>query len=437
MTELSPAKAGLLRMLIDGAPDRVLQKLEQALGDMSLRGSPLGAVWTMVDREISDRVVRNLALAPILGLFQGANSSLPIALLARLWVHVKAAHPHEVAQAQSLANAFNAEDLDQSVLDDLCARTLDDLRARPRAETLDAFSDDQAARVAEALALSPIIRRCLPHLGDWLIRMDQERRAAARVAYRDSVAVASDAGPLFFQLLGGRMAEPGQILRIISAVMDRPSERYLASSELAHFGVAVMDEVDRQLEIVRHFDVDGGQAAGQEAGRAVHRATTAIADLEELVDLSREGQWGRRLAQQKRLLAQTVEGRLKEIEDVVGHALPIKSIRYSPRLIKSAPKLVSDPDPVAVRRAMSLLTFAEEVRSSADGGGFGATRAKILDNLEKHLDPYVEDVLEHLRSPDADNLPRARAYLEVAADILSLAKDEKAGQIVRRRLAAA
>ncbi|MBI1405851.1 MAG: hypothetical protein GC145_06975 [Caulobacter sp.] len=437
MTELPPAKAGLLRMLIDGAPDRVLQKLEQALGDMSLRDSPLGAVWGMVDREIGDRIVRNLALAPILGLFQGARASLPATLLARLWVHIKTAHPYEAGQAEALANAFNTEDLDQGVLDDLCALTLADLRANPRAETLDAFSDDQAVKVAEALALSPIIRRCQPHLGDWLMRMDQERRAAARVAYRDSVAVAPDAGPLFFQLLGARMAEPGQILRIISAVMDRPSERYLSSSELAPFGVAIMDEVDSQLDIVRHFDVDGGQLAGHDAGQAVHRATTAIADLEELVDLARDGQWGRRLAQQKRLLAQTVEGRLKEIEDVVGHALPVRSIRYSPRLIKSAPKLVADPDPVAVRRAMSLLTFAEEVRSSADSGGFGATRARILDSLEKHLDPYVEDVLEYLRSPDADNLPRARAYLEVAADILTLAKDEKAGQIVRRRLAAA
>ncbi|MBX3479922.1 MAG: hypothetical protein KF842_05950 [Caulobacter sp.] len=437
MTELPPAKAGLLKMLIDGAPDRVLQKLELALGDLSMRDSALGAVWGMVDREIGDRIVRNLALAPVLGLFQGPTASLPVALLARLWAHIKVAHPFEAGQAVTLAGAFNAEDQDQSVLDELCALTLADMRADPRAETLNAFSDEQANRVAEALALSPIIRRCLPQLGDWLIRMDQERRAAARVAYRDSVAVAPDAGPLFFRLLGARMAEPGQILRIISAVMDRPSERYLSSSELAPFGLAVMDEVDRQLEIVRLFDVDGGQAAGQQAGQAVHRATTAIADLEELVDLSREGQWGRRLAQQKRLLAQTVEGRLKEIEDVVGHALPVRSIRYSPRLIKSAPKLVADPDPVAVCRAIALLTFAEEARSSADSGGFGATRAKILDNLEKHLDPYVEDVLEYLRSADADNPSRARAYLEVAADILTLAKDEKAGQIVRRRLAAA
>jgi hypothetical protein len=85
----------------------------------------------------------------------------------------------------------------------------------------------------------------------------------------------------------------------------------------------------------------------------------------------------------------------------------------------------------------SLLAFADEVRSSADSGGFGSIRAKVLENLEKYVDPYVEDVLDLLRSADNQYPQRARAYLEVAADILTLAKNDKSGQIVRRRLAAA
>eukprot|EP01030_Chromulinospumella_sphaerica_P022710 gene22710-22704_t len=238
-------------------------------------------------------------------------------------------------------------------------------------------------------------------------------------------------------MLASRLGEPGQILRIISAVMDRPSERYLASSELGPFGVMVMDDIDSHLAIVRGFDTSGGEAAGRAAGRAVHHASMAITELEEAVQMSKDGDWGKRLAGQKRGLALSVEGRLKEIEAAVGQALPVQAIRYSARLIKAAPKLSADPDPKAVGHAMSLLAFAEEVRSSADTGGFGSTRARILEAVDKHIDPYVEDALEYLRSDEVEEPVRVRAFLAIAADILTLSKDDKAAQIVRRRLAAA
>ena len=128
---------------------------------------------------------------------------------------------------------------------------------------------------------------------------------------------------------------------------------------------------------------------------------------------------------------------MKEIESAVGQALPVQAIRYSARLIRAAPKLTADPDPKAVGHANSLLAFAEEVRSHADTGGFGATRTRILEAVDKHIESYVEDALEHLRAEEIEEPERVRAFLAVAADILALIKDEKAAQIVRRRLAAA
>lgn len=434
MGELSPAKAGLLRMLIDSAPDGVLRKLEHALSDDAVRDGPLGSVWMLVDREAKDRALRNMALAPIIGLFCGPLAQFPPAHLGQLWQHLKLAYPGPVALAQMSASAYNPEDIDPASFDALCLLASQDLEADERPAALAGLD---AARLLPALALAPIVRRCLPHLGDWLARMDQERRAAARLAYRDSVAVAPDAGPLFFQMLASRMGEPSQILRIISAVMDRPSERYLADSDLASFGVMVMDNIDGQLTAVRRFDTSGGEAAGRAAGRAVHHAAMAIAELEEAVQLSKDGEWGKRLAGQKRGLALSVEGRLKEIEPAVGQALPVQALRYSARLIKAAPKLSADPDLKAVGHAMSLLAFSEEVRSCADTGGFGSTRARILEAVDKHIDPYVEDALEHLRSGEVEEPERVRAFLTIAADILTLTKGDKDAQIVRRRLAAA
>ena len=44
-------------------------------------------------------------------------------------------------------------------------------------------------------------------------------------------------------MLAAQMAHPWMVLRIISAVMDKPSERYLRDSELGGFAERVTDNV--------------------------------------------------------------------------------------------------------------------------------------------------------------------------------------------------
>jgi hypothetical protein len=93
-------------------------------------------------------------------------------------------------------------------------------------------------------------------------------------------------------------------------------------------------------------------------------------------------------------------------------------------------------------RATTLLVFLHEIRSSANTGGFASARAKAVEILEARLDSYVEDLLDHLRHDEAPkkdpvDSARARAFLEVAAQLSGEARDEKAAQLVRRRAAAA
>ena len=90
------------------------------------------------------------------------------------------------------------------------------------------------------------------------------------------------------------------------------------------------------------------------------------------------------------------------------------------------------------KAAIGLLTFADEIRPCASEGGFGGIRTKVLDTLGQRIDQYVEDVLEQMRLGDVDkDDDRAREYLDVAARLLTLARDKKSGAIVRRRAAAA
>jgi hypothetical protein len=212
------------------------------------------------------------------------------------------------------------------------------------------------------------------------------------------------------------------ILRVISGVMDRPNESYLAGSELAGFGERVLADIDRHLTAVKAFKPTAGRQAAHAAAAAVHAATVQVAEFEQSIQLTPDGVWGRRLAKLKLGLAVAVETQLKTADDTVAAALPLQTLRIGPRTIRGVPRLTHAPEPEHVERAMTLLTFMTEVRPSAANGGFASAREKVL---------------EEIRADDGVDPERARAFLEIAAEFCGLARDEKAAQIVRRRAAAA
>jgi hypothetical protein len=85
-----------------------------------------------------------------------------------------------------------------------------------------------------------------------------------------------------------------------------------------------------------------------------------------------------------------------------------------------------------------LLSFFDHSRGSAGQSGYGAARAKLAEKLETRLDQYVEDLLDMLHAETVVvPVERIHAYLEVCARFSDMAVGEKAGQIVRRRAAAA
>lgn len=445
MPELAEHKLQILRTVVQTAPDKVIRGLE-----MALQADPAGslnAVRMMVEAESRDRMMRNVVLAPIAPLcvdkFSDGRFAFPARALTLIWRGLRDADPEAMAGVPAACREYDAGAGSPDALDRLCALAAEQLRAGEieafvqASAACDASAPDGAARLAACLDLAPVARRSLERLPDWISRMTEERHAAVRLAYRDCVNIADDAGPRFFDMLAAHLAEPWLILRVISAAMDRPGERYVASSELAAFAERALDDIDRRLDTVRKFDAAGGRAAGEEAGQTVLIVVEALAEIEDAFELSKEGPWGKRVGDQKKTMAAVVEKRLREIEAAVNGALPMQSVRTHGRRFASHAK-VSDPPPVApVDKALALLAFAEEIRPAASRAGYGSVRTKVLEKLHVRLDDYVEDLLDLLRHGEAEDPDRVQAYLAIAADIYALAKDEKAGQIIRRRAAAA
>jgi len=453
MVALSDRKIEIVRTLVESAPDKIVGGLQRALAETG-GDTVLASVRQLVETEARDRLLRNAVFHPVAPLFVGDGSDrrslvFPARAFANIWRGLKTLAPKEMAAAvdaaaaiaKAVANEQRAPDATKA-FDALVATAAEALRAAEHRDFTTAMELCERARpgggdtLLACLEISPIVRRTLGRLPEWVSRGGEETGAAARIAYKDAVAIAEDAGPRFFEMLAAQLSPPWMVLRIISAIMDKPTERYLSESELGGFPERVMDEIDAALKTIAKLDLDAGPGAARAAGALVELITQQHFELEGCIELTRDHGWGHRIVGQKKSLASIVEGRLRDSEKVIGAALPTVSTGFG-RSRRSGPKLDTPPDPKAAVRAVALLTFAHEIRHCANYGGFAAMHTKVMEKLWDIVDHYAEDVLADVRNGDAPDLAIAHAHLRVAADVASLVHDEKAGELVRRRAATA
>jgi hypothetical protein len=442
MVALTERKIEIVRTLVEAAPDRVVGGLQAALAETPPE-SALAGVRRLVEAEASERVVRNTVLQPLAPMCRGDGRApdamtFPARVLPLVWRGLMALRPAEVDVARLAWRDLIADDPIPDVFDDLVRAAADAVEARQPAEFAQAVALCEAVRpngaelLVACLRLAPIVRSASQRLAQWLSHFDDASAAAARLAYNDAVDICPDGGPLFFEMLAAQMPQSWKVLRVISEVMDKPTERYLADSEMAFFGERVMAEVDESLRAIAKLDLDGGPPAAREAGRLVELITLQVNEVETCVDLSRDHGWGQRIGKQRHGLANVVEGRLKDAEKHAKEALPTQLAKIG-GVRRNVPRLVAPPDPRKVARAVTLLAFAHEVRSSINYGGFAAARARMVEQLSQFIDHYVEEVLDRLKVGDAENEANAYAFLEVAAQFNLLVQGEKAAELVRRR----
>ena len=445
MPALSERKIDIVRQIVESAPDRIVGGLQAALAETT-DDSALAGVRRLVEVEARDRRLRNGILQPIAPMCIGDGKDpdtlvFPARALACVWRGLKVICPDGVADAAIALVDYRPGESPTEPFDALlrlAAQALRNRQTRDFEQAADMCEDARpggANLFALCLDLCPVVRRTIPKLPDWTAHFGDETTASARLAYKDAVAITDDAGPRFFEMLSAQLPYPWMVLRIISAVMDKPTERYLADSEMAVFGERVMREIEAALKAVAHMDAAGGADVGRAAGKRVELVTFQISEMETCIDLSKEHGWGHEMVKFKKSLAGVVESHLRNTEKFVAAALPTQAAKLA-RIRRNVPRLTAMPDETAVAKALTLLHFTHEIRSSANYGGFAAARGKVLEKMGDLLDNYVEEVLDHLRTGDIEDEAVGFAFLEVAAEVSLLARDEKAAELVRRRAAA-
>lgn len=442
---LTDSQATVLRTIFSSAPDSAITSLECALAGEVERGGAMASVHALVSAEAGGRRLRGLVFHPMVPLCkptENAGPRFPPQILSRLWTALRASSPAGVRAAESLGPIEVEEDRIHAneVCDALCRFAAEGVRTgrgpyEAAKALLDSAAPDGAETFAKFLDLAPLARHALAKMPEWMGRLTEERAVELRLAYNDAVDVAEDAGPRLLDILGAHMAEPWKVLHLICAVMDRPTDRFAASSEIARFGEAIMDDIDRRLNWFRAFEADGGRATGVAAAETLRIASMEIAEFETSLDLSRDGVWGARIGKQKQSLAQLAETRLAKIDKALDAALPVQLVKFGKGL-RGFPNLNDDPQALALLRAECLLSFFEQSRAAANQAGYGSARTKTGERLDSRLEQYVEDLLEMLRADEVKHYDRVRAYLDAAATLIGVARGEKAAQIVRRRAAA-
>jgi len=289
--------------------------------------------------------------------------------------------------------------------------------------------------VKRLLRLAPVLRTLQPRLPTCTRSAAGESAAIIRLAFKDALTIDEDAGLLFWEAVMAMLDEPWQVLRLISTAIDRPSDRFLAESELASIGERLLGDIDKRLGELRRFDATGGPPAGSGAATSIQVIVLEIAEFEQWLTMTKDGPWGSRIAGFKSSAASLMEARYREAEPAVSGALPTQS-RAAAKNVRPSPRLVEDPQPRLIGRAGAFLALLEESRGAATTGGFASSRAKTIEALDKRIYQYCEDLLDLLNHKTAEDPARVRAYLEVGAAFYERVKGPEAAQIVRRRIAA-
>ena len=444
MPGLSDRKIEIVRMLMASSPDSVVGSLHSALA--GARDEALNEVRNLVSYEMMDRRFRDIVFAPVLKMFDDPSKVkdrlvFPRSSLALVWKALKDDAPDQVSMVEQLLEGATT-DTRSGPLNGLLRRTMEGLKARKAnsfiaaAGSLDQTNPKLSETLCACLALAPMVRDNNPRMADLIARPSEERATSLRLSYKDATALSDDNGPLLFEMLAANLEEPWMVIRLISLVMDRPSQRYLADSELSSFAVRIMDSIDRSLQDIGRFDHTKTPEDAKVMAGKVKLVARQIAELESAIELNRDSGWGARVQKQKQGLANAVEARIRKAEAVIAAALPYHTVRGA-HASRKVPRMTVDPKPDDVRNARTLLTFLEAIRPSANLGGFASVRTKIAEAAAEVLDRYAEDGLALMREHEVEDFDLAITHLNYAAEFLELTRDAVSADLVRRRIAAA
>lgn len=441
MPGLTESQGKIVRSIVQTVPDSGLGQLTAVLS-AQMGEHTMADVRDIVMVEMKDRKVRAIVFSPILSLCTKnqpgkSQSRFPFALPTLLWNALTDRAPKLMAQARDMAARWESEDLLPYIFNQACDEAIDGLQDNDPVfalviECLNKTSPSAVRDLIGFLRMAPLLRDVLLELPLWVSRMNPDDALSVRLAYRDAANLASDGPARLFEVIYTNLDAPWAILRIISAALDRPTDQFVANTDLGLFGELLLEQVETLVETIDEVSLDEGLSAGNAIATAAKNIIFITTGFEDNLVLGKNGPWGRRIARSKRDLTNSCEALLNQVEALLPRALPIASAAKNARALNRTPNIGVVPEPTAEARLEAILVFMAAVRSIASVSGIGVLRTRVLTETQEFLEYYAKGAVALLTD---FNVPTeaARARILATAKYVALVHDEATAEQLRRR----
>lgn len=441
MLGLTESQGKIVRSIVQTVPDAGLGQLTSVLS-AQMGEHTMADVRDIVMMEIKDRKVRAVVFSPFLSLCTNnrpdkAQSRFPFVLPTLLWNALVDRVPKLMVQARDMASRWESEDLLPYIFNQACDAAIDGLEDNdpafaPVIECLNKASPTGVRDLIAYLRMSALLRDALLELPLWVSRMNADDALSVRLAYRDAANIASDGPARMFEVLYTNLESPWTILRIISAALDRPTDQFVANTDLGLFGELLLGQVEALVETIGEVNLDQGASAGNAVATAVKTVISITTDFEDNLVLGKNGPWGRRIARSKRDLTNACEALLNQVEVLLPRALPVTAANKNARALNRSPNINVAPEPIAEARLEAILVLMAAVRSIASVSGIGVLRTRVLAETQEFLEYYGKGTIALLT--DFNLSPEAvRERVHAVAKYVALVHDEATADQLRRR----
>lgn len=443
LSEIAEKRKILLRGLVRSLPQASLRSLEMALGLSN--ESKMVAVRDLIAAEMEFRYACRAVFAPFMPLFEARTDGLngvtfPTWIINTLWSALESREPALQDEARHALRYLRTEDPTPVVFFRLVAAGAEICRMEPDLLLRKSATDEERKLVTEFghyLALHRISRQFLGRLNDFMSRIDADKAAALRIMFKDASDLDNESGARFMEIIFANLDDGAQIVKFVATVSDHAKDRFLAESELADFGVRILDRIEADLAELKALMGNKGRA-GEDPCKTGTRIANCLSQLQvfvQYIELTRSGPWGKRVTEAQQVVAGLVEHQLKGTEKALDKVLPTRTERIHGRMKKEVPDYGQVPDESLLASARSALRFVRQMRNISNAGGFASLQGKTTEACEIRLDVYFSDMLAIANGDEAFDREQLMDGFERVTDLMEALRGEEKAQVARRRVA--
>lgn len=287
---------------------------------------------------------------------------------------------------------------------------------------------EDAREIAAALSLADDITELKKELPQSVTELDGDVLNYCVTLYLKFLERAPDNPEIFLATLMSRLKYHGQILRLAKKILLKEDDASISTSDHRGGGELLLSD----LEI-----------AVQEIGEAVRQNEPANDILYRLkmfhktaqgltteVRINMKGEWGRRLVESRKQIAELIEREISPVHGLIRKALLGRGSVLKSRLKPSAPEELDEESLFAAQRALKILIGS---RFLGEQFTLGVKIHQYIKENKQYLDSITERNIAQIKSHSPEESQRAMQSLKASLSLIRIMSGEEMAELVWRR----